>query len=80
MGNLKMTFFIDLVYELRGVNEKLRNAKSWHKDRPLKFSCQKMHSLHPMTTRGRFVKNVWTCISRTNIQMSESHLLRAFKG
>ena len=56
MGNLKMTFLIDLVYELRGVNEKRRNAKSWRKDRSLKFSCQLMHPIHPMATRGEFVK------------------------
>ena len=56
MGNLKMTFFIDLVYELRGVNEKLRHAKSWRKDRSSRFSCQFNHALYPMTTRGRFVK------------------------
>ena len=55
-GKPKFTFFGDLVYELRGVNEKLRNAKTWRKDRSLRFSCQFMHPMHPMPTRGRFVK------------------------
>ena len=55
-GNLKTTFFIDLVYELRDVNKKLRKSKSWRKDRSSRFSSSFMYLLHLTTTRGRFVK------------------------